>query len=176
MIPVRVVKIVPSNLNNVVIIPGELTIQQGLDFDVDKTQLLRRVLNKEGKVDKAAVSNKMFDISWAVLTNKEHVQEMLKPLASPTLKAIKDSYGIQDESSTSLLSTATDMEAEEKNKHAKRMIGIFSRFSTAHDLLQTIKDYIYVSPTTDINIRSAYNPEYKFDELLLFLQVCSTLL
>lgn len=164
MVPVRVVMVIPPSMGNVVMVPGELTIQQGLDFDVDKTQLLRRVLTKEGKVEKDNVSNKMFNIAWGVLTNKIHTEEMLKPLASPTLKAIKDGYGIGDQSATSLLSPVTDIEAEEKNKHAKRMIGIFSRFSTAHDLLQTIKDYVYVSPTTDINIRSTTSG-YKYNEL-----------
>jgi len=165
MVPVRVAMVIPPSMGNVVMVPGELTIQQGLDFDVDKTQLLRRELTKEGKIDKDSISNKLFDISWGVLTNKEHYAEMLKPLSSPTLKAIKDGYGIQDESGTSLLSTVSDMEAEEKNKHAKRMIGIFSRFSTAHDLLQTITDYVYVSSATSINITSKNDPEYRFDKL-----------
>lgn len=161
MLPVRVAMVLPASVGNVVMIPGELTIQQGLDFDVDKTQLLRRVL-KDGKPDKDNTSNKLFNIAWAVLTSKYHINEMLKPLGSSTLKAIKESYGIKDQGFSSLASATTDLLAEEKNKHAKRMIGIFSRFSTGHDLIQTILDYVYVSPNTEINISS---PNYKYNQL-----------
>lgn len=165
MLPVRVVKIVPSNLNNVVMIPGELTIQQGLDFDVDKSQLLRRVLNKEGKVDNESVDTQLFNIYWGILTNKAHTQELLTPLATPTLEAKFKYYlskGLIDLGvSSSVMSSQSDVKAEIRNKDGKAEIGIASRFNTGHSVLQNIKDYVEVNAEIEILV----NPKYKFNEL-----------
>ncbi len=162
MLPVRVVKIVPSNLNNVVMIPGELTVQQGLDFDVDKSQLLRRVL-KDGKIDDN-IDNSLFDIYWSILTSKEHIQELLTPLATPTLEAKFKEYeakGLMDLGvSSSVASTQADVKAEIRNKDGKAEIGIASRFNTGHVVMQTIKNYIQVNVGIDISIG-----KYKLDEL-----------
>lgn len=160
MVPVRVVKVLPSNLNNVVMIPGELTVQQSLDFDVDKSQLLSRVLTKEGLIDKANVDTKLFELYWGILTNPAHIEEVLTPLDSKTLTTKLNEYrnkGLIDENrSSSFASADVDIEAELKNKDAKAEIGITSRFNTGHTMMQIIKDLVSVSLGIDIKVGGKY--------------------
>lgn len=165
MIPVRVKKILPKQYANVVMIPGELTIQQGLDFDVDKSQLLRRVLLKDGKIDRANVDTRLFDLYWDVLNSPEFHQEVLTPLDTPTLQADVaryESQGLIDhDRESSFFTPQVDVYYEIKNKYGKREIGINSRFNTGHSVIQSILDYVKVN--AGINIRTQHR--YTFDQL-----------
>jgi hypothetical protein len=164
MLPVRVVRITPPSLNNIVVIPGELTIQQGLDFDVDKSQLLRRVLDKEGKIDKKDVDTQLFNIYWAILTNTAHTAEMLTPLSTPTMEAkmadLKSKGVIADVEKSSPYSTTSDSSTEIRNKDGKAEIGIASRFNTGHAVMQSILEYVGVNASIDIDYAG-----YKFNKL-----------
>lgn len=165
MIPVRVKKILPKQYANVVMIPGELTIQQGLDFDVDKSQLLRRVLLKDGKIDRTDVDTRLFDLYWDVLNSPEFHQEVLTPLDTPTLQADVaryESQGLIDhDRESSFFTPQVDVYYEIKNKYGKREIGINSRFNTGHSVIQSILDYVKVN--AGINIRTQHR--YTFDQL-----------
>lgn len=158
MLPVRVARITPPQLNNIVMMPGELTIQQGLDFDVDKSQLIRRVLDKEGKPDKDDVDTKLFNLYWGILTNKAHTLELLTPLASPTMEAKLEQFRkdgiIQSVERGSPLSTTADVQAEVRNKDGKAEIGIASRFNTGHTVLQTIRDFVRVEGGINITYKN----------------------
>ncbi len=167
MLPVRVAKITPPQLNNIVIIPGELTIQQGLDFDVDKSQLLKRVLNKTGKVDYTAPDTQLFDIYWGILTNKAHIQELMTPLATPMLEAKVAEYATAGlvpglGGDISVFTTNADVDAEIRNKDGKAEIGTASRFNTGHAILQNIRNFIGVRLGIDITIPGV---KYEFNEL-----------
>ena len=165
MLPVRVAMITPPQLNNIVIIPGELTIQQGLDFDVDKSQLLKKVLTKEGKIDNEAVDTNLFNLYWSILNNPVHTQEVLTPLSSPILvskvKEYQDKGLVDNGGSESVFLPQSDIKAEVRNKDGKAEIGVASRYNTGHSVMQIIKDYIGVNASININTGS----NYKFNEL-----------
>jgi hypothetical protein len=143
MTPCRIAMVLPESSGNVVMLPGELTVQQGLDFDVDKSQILRRVLTKESKVDGDNVDNKLFDIAWSILTDPKNMEEVFTPLDFATIVDIKKKYVekgiISDVSSAAALSIVTDTEMEIRNKHGKAMIGIDSRANTAHAVITNYK-------------------------------------
>ncbi len=141
MLPVRIAMVLPSNMGNVVMIPGELTKQMGLDFDVDKTQLLRRVLAKDGTIDRQDVNTKLFDIYWSILTNPAHTEEMLTPLATDNLEQIRDEYatlGLFDQVAFPAFSMVSNVNTEVKNKEEKAKVGIGAKATTAHSVLQNI--------------------------------------
>ena len=166
MIPVRVVMVLPESSGNVVMLPGELTKQQGLDFDVDKSQLLRREL-KGNKISNS-VDNKLFDIYWSILTEKKNVTEVLTPLDFDTIEAIAKEYEqegiISSKSKAHFLTTPTDIDMEIRNKHGKRMIGIDSRANTAHAVLQTIKEYVALRPDAGASFLSTKSLGETLDE------------
>lgn len=167
MLPVRVTRITPAHLNNIVMIPGELTKQMGLDFDVDKTQLLRREITKDGAIDKESIDTRLFDLYWDILSHPAHVKEVLTPLTTDNLESIYNNYknnGLyEDVNNAHFLSFVTDVNTEIKFKDGKREIGINSRFNTGHAVMQTIKPYI--KSTFSINILDDLNPNFKFNEL-----------
>lgn len=168
MLPVRVAMVVPHSSGNVVMVPGEITTQQGLDFDVDKSNILRRELTDDGKVDESNVDTKLFDLSWAVLTSNEHIAEMLTPLAAPELVRLKEKYqglGIVSGASKYPVTTTTaDVATEDRNKDSKAMIGIISRFNTAHSLLQKMAKAHLISVGAYINILSNDNEKYGYNQ------------
>jgi hypothetical protein len=149
MTPCRIAMVLPESSGNVVMLPGELTKQQGLDFDVDKSQILRRILNKENKIEKDSVDNKLFNIAWSILTDPKNMNEVFTPLDFETLVSIKDKYiergVISSAPLAAALSIVTDTDMEIRNKHGKVMIGQDSRANTAHAVLQTIAEYVHLN-------------------------------
>lgn len=143
MLPVRIAVVLPVQMSNTVLIPGELTAQMGLDFDVDKTQLLRRELNVEGKVANASIDNKLFDLYWSILTNPVHTMEMIQPLTTAELEAIEaelEILGVMDNSKWSVFTMPANVQTEDKNKGEKVKVGINSRSATLHSVLTNIPD------------------------------------
>lgn len=158
---VRVALLLPPN-SNVVMIPGELTTQQGLDFDVDKSNLIRRALTKpvftetEGKkarsevskIDKDHVDTKLFNIYWSILSNPVHLAESMTPLTTERLEEklneYKDRGVIATGANKPAFFTATaDVNYEVLNKDAKIMIGVSSKHNTGHSVIQMIKDFVH---------------------------------
>lgn len=144
MLPVRIVQVI-QGAGNVVMFPPEVLTQQGPDFDFDKSQVALRLLKNDGTVDEEAIENKIFDLEWEILTSPHHYEEMLRPLTSNHLEALAEPYK-QQASALSPMNTARDLMAEEQNKDAKTMIGIYSRGNTAHAVLQILSPYIQVNP------------------------------
>lgn len=166
MLPVRVAMVIPSSSGNIVMVPAEITSQQGLDFDVDKSNILRRTLTDDGKVNRSDIDTKLFDLCWGVLTNKEHIVELLTPLAAPALVQKKADYQaigiIETSSKFPVTTTSADVSTEERNKDSKAMIGIISRFNTAHSLLQKMVKASLVNVATSIRIAVA---DYRFNQV-----------
>src|SRR5690606_923728 len=138
MLPVRVVMILPPSAGSVLMVPGEGTKQAGFDFDVDKSYLMAPVI-KNGVVDPENIDNQIFEIAWAILTNKAHLAEMLTPISTEILTTMINKYSqlkdpngpgniINEAQTASPMSVVYDIMAEQVGKHAKREVGIFSRF------------------------------------------------
>lgn len=143
MLPVRIAVVLPVQMSNFVLIPGELTSQMGLDFDVDKTQLLRRVLTDEGKIDKDNTDNKLFDLYWSILTSPAHFNEMTQPLNTDTLEEIErqlNAVGAIPQSSWSVFTMPANVTVEEKNKGEKVKVGVNSQMATMHSVLTNVPE------------------------------------
>lgn len=163
-IPIRIAMVIPPAQGQVVMVPPEFLTQQGLDFDYDKSQVMLRVLDKEGKVDEESPETKIFDLAWSILTSPQHFEEVMTALTSKNLKAISDKFKAKDTTRwMSPMNPARDVIAEDQNRDAKRMIGIFSRGNTAHAVIQTIKDYVHVGANFGIDIQTTSG--YKLDKL-----------
>lgn len=164
MTPVRIVQVISPTMGQIVMVPPEFLTQQGLDFDYDKSQVLLRPLNKEGKIDNNDPHTRIFDLGWSVLTAPQHYNELTTPLTSDKIKVISDEYKAKEQGKwLSPMNPARDVIAEEQNRDSKIMVGTFSRFNTAHAVLQTISPYVQVDPSAAIDI--SVKGKYKFDEL-----------
>ena len=158
MLSLKITRILPENMGGVILFPAEVTTIMGSDFDVDKMYLMFPELSKskekisafslekynesksfEGLSDEA-ISNAIFDISNSILTAKEHAQEILDPLDSPTYTKKLAQYEklgfIPDISGMNINSFAADMYLEKINKDAGMLIGLFSLQATGHAMAQ----------------------------------------
>lgn len=169
MIPCRIATILPDSAGSVILIPGEMTKQGGMDFDVDKSYVMKRetkkVVTEEGKSTGAKVvsdtlANKLFNIHWAVLTNKAHAEELLNPLDSivhDQMIAYLEGLGVVSRNvKNSPFNVATDLEQEKLAKYSKAMIGIFSKFSVGHATMQTVPDQVQIKTPIAIVHPSGY--------------------
>lgn len=173
MIPAKVVKVLPKSNGSAIFLPGEGTVQGGFDFDVDKTFMMFRQVDKEGNVEdygnidsesdttinvnnlnKQKLDNLIFDLHWSILTSKNHIQEVLTPLDSTNL-----SRKIKEYEKAGLISTNDDVhfssivEAKNKesiNKYAKTLVGISSLHSTGHATTQQLKDQYTINSLIEI--------------------------
>lgn len=162
MLPVRVATVFPDSSGSVIMVPGEGTKQGGFDFDVDKSYLMKRTVEK-GKIP-ATSANKLFDIHWSILTNSAHTEELLNPLDSAVhdemIDYLEQKGVVTRNVNNSPFSATTDMEMEKLAKYSKAMIGVFSKFSVAHATLQSIKDKVRIKVPIAI-----VNPSYKYNEV-----------
>ncbi len=163
MLPVRVAIVLPDSAGSVIMVPGEGTKQGGFDFDVDKSYLMKRTLEK-GKVSNTS-HNKLFDLHWAILTNKAHAEELLNPLDSLVHDEMIDyleKKGVVSRAvKNSPFSTVTDMEMEQLAKYSKAMIGVFSKFAVAHATFQSMSDMV----TIKVPIEITNSEGYKYDKI-----------
>lgn len=163
MLPVRIVMVLPESAGSVIMLPGEMTKQGGMDFDVDKSYIMKRTLEK-GKVNNS-LSNQLFDMHWAVLTNTAHAEELLNPLDAAVhdevITYLEERGVVTRNVKNSPFSVVTDLEQEKLAKYSKAMIGVFSKFSVGHATLQSIPAE-QISITTPIEI---VNDEYSYDTL-----------
>ena len=108
----KVVGILPKSYNKSIVVPGNITVMMGSDFDVDKmfvmfpefakgSQLaddVRKVtldnfeslrpLERGQNLRKAALSNRMLDIMEAIASSTRHLKESITPLDPSTLRDI----------------------------------------------------------------------------------------
>ena len=108
----KVVGILPKSYNKSIVVPGNITVMMGSDFDVDKmfvmfpefakgSQLaddVRKVTldnfeslrpaEKGQNLRKAALSNRMLDIMEAIASSPLHLKESITPLDPSTLRDI----------------------------------------------------------------------------------------
>lgn len=98
--PIKIVKFSDKSSGNNILLPHELMVMAGFDFDIDKlymmlpevvedtTGTLKKVgynntemynLKDLGKNSQKALNNLFFDLTWAAVTNKEATDEMFIP-------------------------------------------------------------------------------------------------
>lgn len=181
-IPLKVKRVLPDTAKGQIMLPHEITTQTGSDYDVDKMFLYYPALekNKEGKIQKVPVSEKMkqiaegklnadtlsdneiqnmlFAIRFGILTSEHNSMEVINPLDSDTypdkMKEYAEKKLLEDTATFNYSSGYTDMHLEMVNKDAKALVGIFSSHSVAQAISQDV-NIITTTPAfiqvTDIN-------------------------
>jgi len=101
MTKIEVVGFLPNLSGDLIIASQDLVAQMGSDFDVDKLYMYRYNYMVEDGILKVGVNdenakkinqNKIIDIYHQVLSNKEIVKKMMKPLDYGKLKELSDKY------------------------------------------------------------------------------------
>ena len=148
----KIVGILPMSYNKAIIVPGNITVMMGSDFDVDKIFVMFPEFTKASELSddfvkvtlenykslkgspgenlhKMALQNKMLDTIEAISSSPVHFNESITPLDTRRLEAIVktlDKISFLDVEGEPFDSPLKDLEMEENYKNATKMVGKYS--------------------------------------------------
>lgn len=177
MLRLKVAKFLSPQLGDLMLVPSEVTMQMGSDFDVDKFNTYSyNVTVKDDKLvpykgdDKLMnLENNIIDINHQVLSNKEVNEKVKQPLDSESLKEIAhtvDKLLHSDKQITSILNDEVSDKALADNKSGKLLTALTSLSATNHALAQEAG--LFITPTRDEVITILFKDDNgkTFDEKL----------
>ena len=148
----KVVGLLPKSYNKSIVVPGNITVMMGSDFDVDKMFVMfpefakaSPLTNDYAKVTldnyeslrgepgqnlrKAALQNRMLDIMEAISSSPLHFKESITPLDPSTLRSIiaevNDIVAL-DAERRPFDSPLKEIEMEENYKFSQKLVGIYA--------------------------------------------------
>lgn len=137
MITLKVVGFLPRESSTVMVIPKELTTQMGSDFDVDKLSIAKYNLdenfNKVIGKDKKGRQNEILDIFIEILTDPEHIIDLVKASEFNNFKEASDLNNKlynKETSSLNIFSYLGQKELRNKNLSGKALTGIAANINT----------------------------------------------
>lgn len=90
-VPIKIVGVLPKSYSKSIMVPGNIVIQTGSDFDIDKLfTLFRDNVDTDGA---AKYRNEIIDILESISLSTNHVAETLRPLDQEELNELADEYG-----------------------------------------------------------------------------------
>jgi len=148
----KVVGLLPKGYNKSIVVPGNITVMMGSDFDVDKLFVMfpefakaSPLINDYAKVTvnnyeslkgepgqnlrKAALQNRMLDIMEAISSSPLHFKESITPLDPTNLKRIIqsiDKISKMDVEKRPFDSPLKEIEMEENYKFSQELVGIYA--------------------------------------------------
>ena len=87
---VKIVGLLPKGYSKSIVVPGNIVIQTGSDFDIDKLFTLFRD-NSDSPI--AQYRNEIIDIMETITLSSNHIAETLRPLDQEELNKLADEYG-----------------------------------------------------------------------------------
>ena len=149
----KVVGILPKSYNKSIVVPGNITVMMGSDFDVDKLFVMfpefakaSPLTNDYAKVTlenyqslkgepgqdlkKAALKNFMLDTIEAVSSSPMHFSETITPLETTKLEEIietLDAIKEMDVEGRPFDSPLKELEMEENYKFSQKLVGVYSK-------------------------------------------------
>ena len=145
----KVAGILPKSYNKSIVVPGNITVMMGSDFDVDKMFVMfpefAKASELSGDVAKvslnnyeslrpesgqnllmAAHKNNMLDVIEAVAASEYHAEETLTPLATDELERIIELLPEKDVDSLPFDHPLKEIQMEENYKFAQRLVGVYA--------------------------------------------------
>lgn len=120
-VPSKIVGVLPKGYTKTVIVPGNITIQTGSDFDIDKLFALFRKANAKSKLDK--MKNEMLDLAEAILLDEATQPYLFKPLTQETLDALAEDELYKREGARAFDHPLVEVKMESNYKSAQTLVG-----------------------------------------------------
>jgi hypothetical protein len=168
MLAFEIVEVLPGNYESTIVVPAEITVQMGSDFDIDSLFLMYPNIQKDkygkpiyvdGKAQKIEVDfndtftsetsteilqNAVFDSFMKVLTNPEYYEDVVRPLDGNTLKNLVKDYKTEG-ATIGENNFNTEVEYELRNKDGNAGIGIYANALMGHVTGQHMVDAFTLS-------------------------------
>lgn len=127
-VPSRIAGILPEGYSKTIVVAGNIIIQTGSDFDIDKLFALFRNSNEKlTKLQKE--KNELLDLIEAVLTNEETMPYLFKPLDQETLNRLADNAlyaGKYSAQSVAFDDPLAEIKMESNYKSAATLVGAYA--------------------------------------------------
>jgi hypothetical protein len=120
-VPGRIVGVLPKSYSKTIMVPGNIVVQTGSDFDIDKLFTLFRDMSN-GPLSE--YRNEIFDIIEAVSLSTNHIAETLRPLDQKELDDLADKYGGITE--LSFDSPATELAVQSNFQSSATLVGAYA--------------------------------------------------
>lgn len=168
MLPLRVVKVLPPSAKGQIMLPAQITLQTGADYDVDKLFLYYPDLQKDKKtglvkktdvskhiesikngtqnwadISDNAIQNILFDLRYGILTSVNNNAEVITPLDNDLLSSKVKEYEkiegmIENVGTYNFASYHTQSYIEQINKDAKVLVGIYASHNRGMSIAQQV--------------------------------------
>lgn len=134
----EIVDFLPRQAGEAIIMPPEVTVLSGCDFDIDKMYIEYKfdLSDIEDKLDKNIKKNRnnIFDMQWEALGTKTAVENHLNPGNFEILKNLAKKVSGEKLNSSSIFSTSTQTKLYKLNDAGKNFVGIAALNNIAHSL------------------------------------------
>ena len=152
-VPSRIAGILPKGYSKTVIVAGNITVQTGSDFDVDKLFGLFRDKNAKSKLAKR--KNDLLNLSEAVLLNAKTAPYLFRPLTQDTLNALADEVQ-EGEEEMAFDNPMTEIRMESNYKSAATLVGGYANAISGWNIAAQAAEYNdpnseYISTGTMVN-------------------------
>ena len=152
-VPSRIAGILPKGYSKTVILAGNITVQTGSDFDIDKLFGLFRDSTAKSKLAKR--KNDLLNLSEAVLTNPKTAPYLFRPLAQDTLNALADEVQ-EGQQKMAFDDPMTEIRMESNYKSAATLVGGYANAISGWNIAAQAAEYNdpnseYISTGTMVN-------------------------
>ena len=152
-VPSRIAGILPKGYSKTVVVAGNITVQTGSDFDVDKMFGLFRDKNAKSKLAKR--KNDLLDLSEAVLLNAKTAPYLFRPLTQDTLNALADEVQ-EGQQKMAFDDPMTEIRMESNYKSAATLVGGYANAISGWNIAAQAAEYNdpnseYISTGTMVN-------------------------
>ena len=123
-VPIKVVGVLPRSFSKTIVVPGNITVQTGSDFDIDKLFVMLRDRAREGAgVEKR---NRILDILEGITLSKNHFLDTIRPLTQDTLDELASRPEIYKEAMYTFDHPLTELLVESNAKASQTLVGTFA--------------------------------------------------
>ena len=152
-VPSKIVGILPKGYSKTVVVAGNITVQTGSDFDVDKLFGLFQDKNAKSKLAKR--KNDLLNLSEAVLLNAKTAPYLFKPLTQDTLNALADEVQ-EGQQKMAFDDPMTEVRMESNYKSAATLVGGYANAISGWNIAAQAAEYNdpnseYISTGTMVN-------------------------
>lgn len=153
---------IPRQQGELIILPSEITLLSGTDFDIDKMYCWFK--NGKNKIEKikdtdekarAARRDRMFDIQWAVMGHESSVEKQLNPGGYDVLKKLAGDVNPEYKSgSKDIFTVKTQVDMRKLNAAGKQFVGIAALNNVCHGMMSFCHVKINSLPAFEIQFNT----------------------
>lgn len=151
-VPSKIVGVLPEGYSKTVVVAGNITIQTGSDFDIDKLFSLFR--NRKALKGVGKLKNRLLDLTEAVLLDPKTAPYLFKPLNQDTLDAIAEE--MEQDVFVSYDHPLSEIRMESNYKSSATLVGGYANAISGWNIasrsaMQSDPDSEYISTGLPIN-------------------------